>query len=243
MEDITKIKSINKVIKVYFKQNGSVSIIAAKELMPQFIDAGIFTKDVKHGLPIRDILKALDKDNKLNLIPYVYVERKDSITSWSFIPSKEVIPEVVVSKKDSALIARAQSDETYVLDLCDTVLGKKSVRQKRFDFLLGDFHKDGKTRTKLPVGAFYKSLNLAIEHNEALTERFVASGKKTVSGVSHDEQRKIYNSRRASVLHRNGITCILFKAGDFSCDEKKRIIRNPEADLAVVTAKLKAFVK
>src|ERR1035437_4666543 len=157
MEDITKIKNINKVIKPYFKQNSSETIVAAKELMPQFIAAGIFTKDVKHAVPIRDILKALEKDNKLKLIPFVYAEKKDSITHWSFIPSKEVVPEIVISKKEAAITARTQSDESYVLDLCDKVIGKKSVRQKRFEFLLGDFHKDGITRTKLPVGAFYKS--------------------------------------------------------------------------------------
>ena len=33
---------------------------------------------------------------------------------------------------------RADSDESYILNLCDEILGVKAVRQKRFDFLRGD---------------------------------------------------------------------------------------------------------
>lgn len=54
-------------------------------------------------------------------------------------------------------MGRKNSDEYYVIDLCDEVLGKQAIRQCTFDFLRGD------TGRKLPVDAFYEELNL---HNE-----------------------------------------------------------------------------
>ena len=44
---------------------------------------------------------------------------------------------------------RQSSDEHYVIDLCDEVLGLKASRQHRFDFLKGD------TGVRLPVDAYY----------------------------------------------------------------------------------------
>jgi len=243
MEDISKINNINNVIKSYFEQNSAKSIVSAKDLMTDFIRAGIFTKDVKHGLPIRELLRELDKTNKLDLIPSAYAERKETNTNWYFVPSKEQIPVPVLSKKEEVIKAHLQSDKTYILDLCDTLLGKKAVRQKRFDFLLGDFHKDGVTRTKLSVGAYYKSYNLVVEQSDAKLDVVAKTKKKTVSGVDQNEQRKIYNKRRASVLKRNGIKLITFSTSDFQCDPSNKIIRNQESDLEIVKAKLKDFVK
>lgn len=51
-------------------------------------------------------------------------------------------------------------DESYVLDLCDLVLTHESSRQHRFAFLLGD------TGRRLPVDAYYSTLNLVIEFYE-----------------------------------------------------------------------------
>jgi len=56
--------------------------------------------------------------------------------------------------------ARSTSDESYVIDLCDEVLKLKAHRQHRFDFLKGD------SGTRLPVDAYYPSLNLVIEFKE-----------------------------------------------------------------------------
>lgn len=46
------------------------------------------------------------------------------------------------------------SDEKYIIDLCDEVLGEQAKRQHTFDFLRGDPNSAGKRR-KLPVDAFY----------------------------------------------------------------------------------------
>ncbi len=78
------VEKINRVIKKYFEENPSVKTIAAKDLMPNFIEAGIFEKDQKGGLPIRNILRGLDRVRSLHLVPYVRPERKAVNTNWFF---------------------------------------------------------------------------------------------------------------------------------------------------------------
>jgi len=250
MAEEAKITQINKVIQSYFENNASETIVPVKKLMPEFIKAGIFTKDLKHGKPIRDILRELDKNDALQQIPYVHVDKNDQVTSWFFVPltdtKKEVSlkSEVVLSKREQAKQAHSESDNAYILNLCDTVLGKKAVRQKRFDFLLGDFHKDGKTRTKLPVDAYYKTQNLVIEQIDAIQPVIIEKrNKKTVSGVGRAEQNKIYEKRKTSVLKRNKIKVISISYSEFKCDENKAIIRNLESDLDIVKMKLKEFLQ
>ena len=80
-----RIKEINKVIEAYFTRHTEVNKILAKELMPDFISAGIFSKDNRKGLPIRKILRELDENGSLNLIPYVHPERKEKNTNWYFV--------------------------------------------------------------------------------------------------------------------------------------------------------------
>ena len=70
-----KISQINAVVKSFFEKNKSVSEILAKDLMPDFVKAGIFKEDKKNGLPIRTILRKLDAQNQLHLIPFVYAKR------------------------------------------------------------------------------------------------------------------------------------------------------------------------
>lgn len=244
MTDISKIESINRVIEEYFGGNTSVTIIPAKDLMPAFIEAGIFTKDHKKGLPIRKILRELDKADQLQLIPYIHAERKEKDTYWYFIPKNAVIPalpykhEKMQSNREVAAQSRLLSDEAYVIDLCDSVLEQTAERQKRFDFLLGDLHKDKKSRTRLPVDAYYENLNLVIEFQETQHIEPVAifdkPALKTVSGVSRDEQRKIYDKRRSEELPKHEIKLIVIPHTIFSYDSQNKIIRNAAKDLEKV---------
>lgn len=75
---------INQVIERYFEENPSINTISSKDLMLQFIEAGIFVKDHRDGLPIRKILRELDDSDSLYLIPYVRAERKKVNTNWFF---------------------------------------------------------------------------------------------------------------------------------------------------------------
>ena len=135
-------------------------------------------------------------------------------------------------------------DEDYVIDLCDEVLNEKALRQYGFDFLRGDSGKDGKPGRKLPVDAYYKSKNLVVEYNERQHTESVAlfDKKKTISGVSRGEQRKIYDKRRAEVLPQHGIRFIVISYDDFEYDGKKKIKRKREHDLEVIRKKLTDYL-
>lgn len=131
-------------------------------------------------------------------------------------------------------------DEDYVIDLCDKALGLTASRQHRFDFLRGD----GNPGVKLPVDAYYEEKKLVVEYYEKQHTEAVPffDKKKTVSGVSRDEQRRIYDERRKEVLPQHGIEVVIISYNDFKYDGQKRIIRNKERDLEIVKRKLNAVL-
>jgi len=236
-----KIAQINTVLKTYFEMHPTSDRILAKEFMPQFIKAGIFVKDEKGGLPIRKILRALDKAKQLHRIPFVIAERKPKNTNWYFGNSKYTSPveETATVLKPKQPVkpktsSRKSSDEHYVIDLCDKYLGKQGLRQYLFDFLLGDANAKG-SRTKLPIDVYYPELNLVIEYEEYQHTNAVNHFDKpdviTVSGVHRGEQRKIYDLRRKEVLPKHGIQLVVISYELFDCDRRHKIIRDGERDL------------
>jgi len=148
-----------------------------------------------------------------------------------------------LAKKSPQKPKRSDSDESYVLNICDKVLGQKSLRQHRFDFLRGDPGKNG-IGIKLPVDAYYPGLNLVIEYREKQHTESVAimDRRMTVSGVKRGEQRKIYDQRRRDVLPKHGIKLIEISYSDFEYDGQKKIIRNMALDLDVVKSILKTMI-
>ncbi|MCZ2156834.1 MAG: hypothetical protein LC114_23550, partial [Bryobacterales bacterium] len=109
-----------------------------------------------------------------------------------------------VARADSETRGRRGSDEAYVIDLCDEILGQSALRQYRFPFLLGD---GGKA---LPVDAYYPRLNLVVEYRERQHTESVKffDRRMTVSGVHRSEQRQLYDQRRRDILPKHGITLI-----------------------------------
>lgn len=82
-----KIGRIDQVVRDYFDRNKSVREVMAKDLMPLFIEKGIFLKDAQRkGLPIRNLLRELDKENKLSLLKHVKVVRHAKNRSRFFTP-------------------------------------------------------------------------------------------------------------------------------------------------------------
>ncbi len=82
MTDSTIIK-MGYVIEAYLKKE-QLQNAKPKDLMPILIENGFFTKDHRNGLPLRNILRTLDKENKLHLLPQVTPERKETNTFWFF---------------------------------------------------------------------------------------------------------------------------------------------------------------
>src|SRR5689334_21068880 len=64
---IHKVGRIDQVVRTYFEENPSISSVPAKDLMPLFVQKGLFNKDYSRpGLPIRKVLRELDKENELS---------------------------------------------------------------------------------------------------------------------------------------------------------------------------------
>lgn len=257
-----KITRINQVLEQYFLQHPNSGRVMAKDLMPTFIREGVFNKDHRNGFPIRNLLRGLDEKKQLHKIPYVIADRKAANTNWFFAPINRTKHSVVtvisktdpeenkitVSAKDRSKKVstnhRTHSDEHYVIDLCDEVVGTIASRQHKFSFLLGDPGIRG-IRAALPVDAWYESLNLVVEYHERQHNEPVRifDRRSTVSGVTRGEQRKLYDQRRISVLEEHKIALVILSVDEFDHDSNKRLRRNRAKDLATVRRKLTPFIK
>ena len=134
---------------------------------------------------------------------------------------------------------RADSDEHYVLDLCDKVIGARGERQATFPWLVGDVSpKTGRAR-RLPVDGFWPTLQLVVEFQEKQHTEAVPlfDRRSTVSGVPRGEQRRLYDQRKAESLPHHGIRIVVIHKFEFTTRADK-IVRNYERDLAVVRARL-----
>ncbi len=241
-----KIGSINEVIADYFKNNPTIEWIPVKLLMSALIDAGVFYKDEKKGLPFRKVLKELDKTKSLDKIPTIHAERKGIDIYWYIVKegaqyvSKDVpLPE---SKKEIARLKREASDEYYIIGLCNELLNEEAAHQHTFRFLLGDFHRDGETRTALPVDAYYPKLNMVIELFEKEDSTSLEEEKNTISGVNRSEQRKRYAQRKIDVLKEKEIHLVEMDYDEFECGPEHKLIRNKEEDVKILKEILKGYI-
>ena len=198
---IQKALRVKRAVAEYFTSNPEEISVQAKSLMPLFIRKGIFTQDSKEGKPIRELLRILQKEKMLHLIPQASGELKNVNYNWFFdnvgSTSRLAVQQARPTRKRSTeSTKRKDSDELYVIDLCDQVLNLKAIRQHRFDFLLGDPGKTGRC-TPLPVDAWYPELKLVMEYREKQhTESVkIMDQRMTVSGVTRGEQRRIYDER------------------------------------------------
>lgn len=82
--EIQKALRIKRCVTKYFETHNQTEI-EAKELMPAFIKAGIFTANHQDGLPIRDFLRHLEKEKYLKLIPQALFRQKNANKNWFFI--------------------------------------------------------------------------------------------------------------------------------------------------------------
>tara|TARA_R100000935_G_C2768854_1_gene136805 strand:+ start:67 stop:753 length:687 start_codon:yes stop_codon:yes gene_type:complete len=174
--------------------------------------------------------------------PNIFDREGSLVTLKNGTFQSESKPTKKLNPKKQLVTKRANSDEKYVIDLCDKVLNSKASRQHKFDFLLGDPNSNGFS-AKLPVDAYYQELNLVVEYRERQhTESvnfFDKPNKLTVSGVHRGEQRKIYDQRRDELLPKNGIELIKISYYDFEYDNRKRILRNEKEDIKTIEKLIK----
>lgn len=71
------------VIQSFFEKEKLIDV-KPKDLMPILIEKGFFKKDHRDGLPLRAILRDLDRRDELYLLPQVRADRKEKNVSWFF---------------------------------------------------------------------------------------------------------------------------------------------------------------
>lgn len=79
-----KIGRIDQIVRDYFEDNPTITEIPAKDLMKIFISKGIFFRNHRDGLPIRNLLRNLDKENKMDLLKHIKVIRHPVNRRWYF---------------------------------------------------------------------------------------------------------------------------------------------------------------
>lgn len=138
---------------------------------------------------------------------------------------------------------RSESDEFYVIDLCDEILGASASRQHRFDWLRGDWSERKQSFSHLPVDAYWPSLHLVVEYAERQHSESVKvfDQRDTVSGVPRGQQRRIYDQRRVDLVPVNDLTLIVVPAVAFSL-KRMKIVRHPERDIEVLQNILADFI-
>ena len=129
-------------------------------------------------------------------------------------------------------------DQAYIIGIWDELLRQVSSKEHTFDFLRGD------SGRKLPVDAYYAELNLVIEYRERQHTESVPfwDKKATVSGVPRGVQRQIYDQRRRDILPLHGVFLVELNVAEFEHDNRKRLIRNLNADVAVLRKRLSRWL-
>lgn len=130
---------------------------------------------------------------------------------------------------------RADSDEHYILDLCDEVLGVPARRQQRFDWLRGDPTPRLPRGVKLPVDGYWPDLGLVVEFQE---EQHTQPSpffdrRHTVSGMGRGEQRRRYDERKRTLIPEHGLRLVVIEKSEFTL-KSRRIDRDRTRDLEVV---------
>ncbi|MER6675154.1 hypothetical protein [Streptomyces sp. NPDC000983] len=136
---------------------------------------------------------------------------------------------------------RDDSDEAYVVALCNRILGENASTQHKFDWLLGDPGTGGR-RARLPVDAYWPGHRLVVEYREIQHDQpvphFDKPDRMTVSGVHRGEQRALYDARRDTEIPAHGLRLVVVRPADLDADGRGRLRRSEDADLAALRGML-----
>ena len=218
--------------------------------MPALVENGVFEQDKKNGMPLRQVLRALDVKNELEKIPRLHAERINGDVYWYFLRegAEYVSNHVsdVPNAKQKRAEERANSDEVYLMGLVDELLEQTGSRKHTFEYLLGDLHQNGKTRTLLAIDVYYHNLGLALEivehpdtHKNAVDSK---EEKLTVSGITRAEQRLKYFNRKRKVLTEKDKYFVEIPIGKFDVDDSLKLIRDKQNDARVLRGLLSNFI-
>lgn len=241
---------INEAVDAYFESNPDTIWFAAKKLMPALIENGVFHRDKKNGLPLRQLLRTLNAKGELDQIPRLHAERIGVDIYWYFVrEGAEFVSNHVTEEpnaKQKRALKRSNSDEVYILGLIDELFNEIGSRKHTFDDLLGDLHQNGETRTELPIDIYFAKFKLALEivqHSGQKKSAIESKEEKlTVSGITRSEQRLKYQKRKKIVLAQKDISFIEIPLDSFEVDASNQLIRKKGNDVRELMGLLSDFI-
>ena len=83
--EYAQIVKMGYVIQKYLLENNLFDV-SPPQLMDLLIDQGYFKYDIREGKPLRDVLRKLDDNDMLYLLPQVRVDRMEVNRRWFFNP-------------------------------------------------------------------------------------------------------------------------------------------------------------
>lgn len=152
--------------------------------------------------------------------------RAEAVSRGSAPPAKADVPTTG---------ARAASDEAYVIDICDEILGERGSRQHCFPWLLGDPGQRG-SRRQLPVDAYYPRHEIVVEYRERQHDEPTPffDRRQTVSGVGRGEQRRLYDERRETEIPAHGLRLVIIRPRQLDSDSRGRLRRTKGLDAPAI---------
>ncbi|GAA1843609.1 hypothetical protein [Asanoa iriomotensis] len=134
-------------------------------------------------------------------------------------------------------MSTGDSDEGYVISLCNRVLGEQALTQHRFEWLLGDPAAGGR-RVMLPVDAYWPRHRLVVEYRERQHDEpvphFDKPDRLTISGIHRGAQRALYDARRDTEIPAHGLRLVVIRPADLDSDNRGRLRRSEKSDLKVI---------
>lgn len=82
---IARAKEIDGFIQKWFERTGEERA-KPKDVMPFLVKHGVFTKDYREGLPLRKVLRELDRSGDLQIMKTVHFEQRKKNKLWFFLP-------------------------------------------------------------------------------------------------------------------------------------------------------------
>lgn len=142
---------------------------------------------------------------------------------------------------------RSDSDEAWVLDLCDAILGEQSRRQHSFDWLRGDRSLKTGRRRRLPVDAYYPKSRIVVEYCERQhfepVAHFDKPGQLAATGMPRREQRSRYDALRERVIPEHGLQLLVVTPKDLDSKPNGRLRRHATEDLSALVAMLSPLLR
>ena len=183
----------------------------------------------------------MNERDHINILPWALGEGETNRLKWSFVflegYSLKELEEKIIDEQISKFVEF--SDENYLFDLCDQILGQKALRQHLFHF-------PDKGRN-FPVHGFYPELELALYYRKPPQSEVVTHLKHIswISGrsIHREKEEEGFLQRCREQLSEKGIRFLEIHHSNFSYNKLERLKKDSQQDMTVLKDLLYDFME